>query len=146
MKPDASSAPATIDLNSLGLLALRLFTGLSISLAHGLGKLRDPDAFATGVAGMGLPLPGAAAWLAILSEFAGGLLIAAGLFTRPAAFMLAGTMTVAAFVAHAGDPFQKRELALFYSIAAVTLLLAGAGRYSLDALIARKAAGHTPDA
>jgi putative oxidoreductase len=55
-------------------------------------------------------------------------------------------MTVAAFVAHAGDPFQKRELALFYSIAAVTLLLAGAGRYSLDALIARKAAGHTPDA
>lgn len=144
MKPDALSVHWTIDLTGLGLLALRLFAGLSIALAHGLGKLHAPDQFAAGVARMGLPLPGVAAWIAIISEFAGGLLIAAGLLARPAAFMLAGTMAVAAFVAHAGDPFQKRELALFYGAAAITLLLAGAGRYSLDALIARKAS-HRPE-
>jgi putative oxidoreductase len=69
----------------------------------------------------------------VLSEVLGGLLLALGLFARPAAACVAVTMLVAAFVVHAGDPFGRRELALAYACVAIGVLLAGPGRYSLDA-------------
>ena len=39
-------------------------------------------------------------WLAGVFEFAGGILIMAGLFTRPVAFILTGEMAVAYFTSH----------------------------------------------
>lgn len=122
----------------LGLLFLRVFAGLSLALAHGLGKLPPSERFLTGVAEMGFPLPILFGWAAGLSEFGGGILIAAGLLTRPAALAIACTMAVAAFVRQAGDPFLERELALLYGTVALMLILAGAGRYSIDARFSRK--------
>lgn len=116
----------------LGLLLLRLFAGLSLALAHGLGKIPPSERFLGGVAEMGFPLPMVFGWAAGLSEFVGGIMVALGLFTRPAAFFIAVTMCVAAFIRQPGDPFSEIELALLYGIVAVTLLLVGAGRYSLD--------------
>lgn len=87
---------------------------------------------------MGFPLPALFAWAAALSELGGGLLLAIGLLTRPAALTVLITMLVAAFVRNAGAPFGDRELALLYGIAALLFLLAGAGRYSLDAQLRRK--------
>ena len=116
----------------LGLLLLRVFAGLSLALAHGLGKIPPSERFIGGVAEMGFPLPIVFGWAAALSEFVGGILVALGLFTRPAAFFIAVTMAVAAFIRQAGNPFSELELALLYGIVAVTLLLVGAGRYSVD--------------
>ena len=116
-----------------GLLVLRVFMGLALALGHGLGKLPPSARFLAGVEEMGFPLPVLFGWAAALSEFAGGILIALGLLTRPAAFFVAVTMAVAAFVREAGNPFGDRELALLYGAVAVMLLLAGAGRYSADA-------------
>lgn len=48
------------------------------------------------------------------------------------------TMVVAAFVVHGADPFGKKELALLYGAGALTLMLTGAGRLSIDALVARR--------
>ncbi len=126
----AGGGSATAD---LGLLFLRVFVGLSLALAHGLGKLPPSERFLAGVAEMGFPLPVLFGWAAALSEFAGGILLALGLLTRPAAFFVAITMAVAAFIRQAGDPFGERELALLYGTAAVMLLLTGAGRYAIDA-------------
>src|SRR5690606_31934164 len=112
--------------------------GLSMAFAHGLGKLPPPEQLVQGVASMGFPAAGVFAWLAGLSEFAGGLLIAVGLFTRHSALFLGFTMATAGFVAHSADPFQRKELAFLYLASCVLLFFTGAGKYSLDRIIRKK--------
>lgn len=125
-------------LADLALVPLRVYAGLALALAHGLGKLPVSEQFVSGVAELGFPAPLFFAWAAALAEFAGGLLLAAGLLTRPAAFFILCTMLTAAFRAHAADPFQVKEMALLYAAVALLFLLRGAGRYSLDALFRRR--------
>lgn len=122
----------------LGLLIFRLFVGLSMAFAHGLGKMPPPSQLVEGLSAMGFPAPGLFAWLAGLSEFAGGLLIAVGLFARPSALFLGITMAVAGFVAHSADPFRVKELAFLYLASCVLIFFAGAGRFSLDKIIRKK--------
>ncbi|MEM1042336.1 MAG: DoxX family protein [Bacteroidota bacterium] len=128
----AGGADAVAD---AGLLVLRLTAGLAMAFAHGLGKVPPAPGFVELTAGLGFPLPGLFAWAAGLAELAGGLLIAVGLLTRPAAFFLLFTMGVAFFLQHGGDPFGEREMAFLYGAFSLTLLLTGAGRFSLDALL-----------
>lgn len=126
-----------MSLDALSLL-LRVGFGLTLSLMHGLHKLQNPDAFLGSVATKGFPAPTLLGWAAMLSEFLGGLLLAIGLFTRPAATFIAGTLFVAAFKVHADDPFAKKELAFAYALIGLAFALAGPGRYALDTLIARR--------
>ena len=91
-----------------------------------------------GLGSMGFPFPVAFAWAAALGEFLGGLGIAFGLFTRWAAFFMGFTMSVAAFVAHAADPFQKKEMALLFLTSGILLMLTGPGKFSLDKVIRKK--------
>ncbi len=122
----------------LGLLVLRAALGAMMLVEHGLPKLltfsermhRFPDPL-----GVGSP---ASLSLAIVGEvFASGLL-AIGLGTRAAAIPFLVTMLVAALVVHAGDPLSDRELALLYAAGALTVLLVGPGRLSLDGWIAKR--------
>jgi putative oxidoreductase len=119
----------------VGLLVLRAFAGLAMAFAHGLGKLPPSDGFVGATEGLGFPVPEVFAWAAGLSEFVGGLLLAIGLATRPAALAVAFTMGVAAFGAHGADPFSDQEKALLFLAIAVCFVLTGAGRYSIDRLI-----------
>lgn len=119
----------------LGLLVLRVFTGLALALAHGRGKFPPSERFIDGVARMGFPLPEVFAWGAAGAELIGGLLLALGLLTRPSAALIAFTMGTAAFVRHAPDPFSGKEKALLFGIVALLFVLAGAGRYSIDAML-----------
>lgn len=128
-------APPTRD---LGLLLLRVGVGLTMALAHGLGKLPPSAEFVAGTADLGFPLPVVFAWAAALSEFAGALLVALGLATRPAALLVVATMAVAFFVAHASDPFGDREPAFVFGVVFGAVALLGAGRYSLDAALERR--------
>ncbi len=124
--------------SDLGLLIFRLFVGLAMALAHGLGKLPPPERLVEGLTSMGLPMPGIMSWVVALAEFGGGLLIAVGLCTRFAAAILGFTMLVAGFVVHAADPFSVKELAFFYLAACVLLIFTGAGKYSLDSKVCKK--------
>lgn len=121
----------------ISMTALRVFAGLAMALGHGMGKLPPSDGLIGGVTAMGFPFPLAFAWLAALSEFAGGLLLAVGLFTRPAALAVTFTMGVAAFMAHAADPFKIKELALLYFFVGLVFVFRGASRFSVDRLFTR---------
>ena len=78
-----------------------------------------------------------------LIELIGGFLFAVGLFTRPVAFILAGDVAVAYFMAHAPRGFfpllNGGELAIVYCFAFLYFWLAGGGEWSLDRLLGREA-------
>ncbi|MCA1590514.1 MAG: DoxX family protein [Acidobacteria bacterium] len=120
-----------------GVALLRIFTGVSIALAHGFGKLPPGEQFIGGVAKMGFPAPTFFAWAAGFSEFFGGILLAIGLSTRPAAFFIAVTMLVALIGVHAADPYQRQEMAFLYLFVAIAFLLMGASDWSLDSYLRR---------
>jgi putative oxidoreductase len=123
---------------NVGLVMLRVFSGLAMAFGHGLGKIPPSEFMVGAVTKLGFPLPGLFAWAAALGEFGGGLLIAAGAFTRPGAFLMGFTMLVAGFMQHAADPFKKKELAFLYLAVSIALLLVGSGRYAVDAWIRRR--------
>lgn len=122
----------------LGLLSIRVIGGLSLALAHGRGKVPPSDGFVGRVGEMGFFAPELFAWMAGAAEFGGALLLVLGLLTRPAALLVGGNMLVVALAAHAGDPFGDREKAVLFGAIALLCLLAGAGRYSIDALLRRR--------
>lgn len=119
----------------LGLTILRVFAGLSMAIAHGFGKVPPGEDLISGTEALGFPVPIVFAWGAALSESLGGLLLAAGFFTRPAALMILTTMCVAGFMVHGDDPYGKKELAFLYGAVALAFVCAGSGRLSLDALV-----------
>jgi len=69
-------------------------------------------------------------------ELVGGILIIIGLFTRVTAFVLAGMMAVAYFMAHAPQSFfpivNMGDLAILFCFVFLYLASAGAGPYSID--------------
>lgn len=80
--------------------------------------------------------------LAGVLEFGGGVLLLIGLFTRPVAFLLSGTMAVAYFMAHAPQGFlpivNGGELAVVYCWVFLYLAAAGGGPWSVDALMGQR--------
>ena len=119
------------------LALLRVMTGLLFA-QHGAQKI-------LGLLGGYRGQPGATAemftqgWIAGMLELFGGLLVAAGLFTSPVAFVLSGLMAVAYFKAHAPDGFwpllNGGELAALFSFVFLAFWAMGGGRYSLDAVL-----------
>jgi len=125
-----------------GLALLRVVAGLMMALGHGIPKVPSHERFVGMVSALGFPLPTALTWMAGISELAGRLLLAPGLLTRPWSLLIAVTMTVAAFMAHAGDPFfspggPSQETAVLYLTVAFTFLIIGGGRFSIDRLFRR---------
>jgi putative oxidoreductase len=69
-------------------------------------------------------------------ELCGGALVALGLLTRPAAFLLSGEMAAAYFMAHAPQNFYPvlngGEAAILFCFIFLYLAVAGGGEWSLD--------------
>lgn len=118
-------APITLTL-------LRVMAGL-LYLEHGTSKL------------LGFPFDARYEHLQLASlmglagvlEIVGGALVAAGLFTRVAAFVLSGMMAVGYFMAHAPKSFfpalNGGDAAILFCFIFLYFAAAGAGPYSLDA-------------
>ena len=126
------------ELADIGLGLLRVVAGVALAVNHGASKIQDPSQIIRSASSLGFPVPTFFGWMAALAEFFGGILLALGLATRPAAFLVACTMFTAAFFAHADDNFKTREPALLFLFIAVLYLLAGSGRYGVDALLRRR--------
>lgn len=81
-------------------------------------------------------------WIGGVLEFVGGILMLAGLFTRPVAFILAGEMAIAYFQFHQPQalwPMMNGGTdALLYCFIWLYYSAAGAGKWSIDACIQSK--------
>jgi putative oxidoreductase len=115
---------------------LRFMSGLLV-LQHGTTKiLAFPVTQHTGT-----PLASMSGAAGVI-ELVCGLLVAVGLFTRPAAFLLSGMTAVAYFLAHAGRGFfpilNGGELAALYCFTFLYITAAGGGPISLDRMIRGK--------
>jgi putative oxidoreductase len=120
---------------------LRIIVGL-LFLEHGTSKyLSLPVSPMTGAA------PTSLSGINGMIELVGGVLIVLGLFTRPVAFILAGDMAVAYFIAHGPRGFfpllNGGELAIIYCFVFLYLAVAGGGEWSIDHL---RAASKAPQA
>lgn len=126
-----------------GLLLLRL--GALLLVPHGLHKAFDMPAFSREVAGsfVGAQAPDVIAWVVMLGQVALPLLIVIGLFTRPAAFLVAAMMasiwalTVAVrfdYVILGPQGELTGENAILYVALTLPLAFTGAGRWSVDSL------------
>lgn len=123
-----------MDFTSLGLLILRVgFAGTTL-IRHGVPKLLDfsnklysfPDPI-----GLGSPI---SLSLTVFAEFLCAILVIIGIFTRFAVAPLVFAMAVAFFVVHVADPFAKKELTFLYLLGFSTIMAAGPGKFSADAL------------
>jgi putative oxidoreductase len=114
-------------------------------MMHGLPKIQNafawmgPDSWA----------PPFLQAMAAFAEFGGGLALVLGLLTPLAALGVLCVMATAILSVHVphGDPFVKGpgtpggsyELAAIYGAAAFLLMLLGPGRFSLDAILFKRA-------
>jgi putative oxidoreductase len=135
------------------LLPLRLVIGYGF-IAHGWAKLsRGPAGFAKLLDQIGAPLPELTAWVSTLVEIVGGVAILAGAFVAVVSVPLIVMMLVAMFTVHLRYGFSAintigltadgpqfgppgYEVNLLYIAGLLALMLGGAGRLSIDGLLA----------
>ena len=130
-------------------LILRVPVGLILA-AHGAQKLfawfggYGLEGTGQWMASIGLE-PGY--WLAMMAgsaEFFGGIALAIGLLTRPAAVVAGFTMLIAIFSVHISNGLfmanNGYEYSLTLLVVTVVLAIQGAGSFSLDNVLAKKLA------
>lgn len=132
---NSKSNPIVVD---IVLLLVRVFVGFAM-LSHGYTKLQllleDDEIKFFDFLGLG---PQISLILTIFAEFVCSIFLILGLFTRISLGFLIFTMIVAGFVVHSADPFEKRELSFIYLSVYLLLLAFGAGRISVDHMIAER--------
>lgn len=134
LKPNANANV----LSQATLALLRVVIGVMM-VHNGQDKLADIESFAHAyVEYLGLPFPIFLSYVAAYTELIGAPLVAFGLFTRPAALGLFGTMTVAMYhhISVAGLSLPYLELSAIYAAAFLYFAINGAGLFAFDALLA----------
>ncbi|SDF22219.1 putative oxidoreductase [Mucilaginibacter pineti] len=129
---------------------LRLAIGFGFT-AHSWAKLtKGPEHFAQLLETLHVPFPQITAWVSILTELLGGMALLAGLFVSLWSIPLIATMLVAMFTIHIHYGYSSvktigltphgpvfgppgYEINLLYIAGLISLMITGAGRYSLDA-------------
>ncbi|MDH3473350.1 MAG: DoxX family protein [Rhodospirillales bacterium] len=139
-------APLYRGLSGLSYPMIRFFTGL-ILMPHGAQKLfgwfgGNIQGTAGFFAEMGLEPALPLAYLVGGIEFFGGLFLAIGFLTRPAAAAIAVVMAVAMFKVHLGNGFfwggGGYEYPMLWGLIALALAFRGGGELSLDKAIGRE--------
>jgi len=127
----------------LAQLAARIVFGQAFLLT-GWGKLHDLEKITAFFESLGIPAANVQAPLVATVEFVGGILLLLGLGTRISALLLSGTMVVAVLTAHMKDFAIDSSFAdiapLPFLVATLWLMAKGAGKLSVDHLLAVRSA------
>ncbi|MFC0132646.1 GntR family transcriptional regulator [Massilia eurypsychrophila] len=125
-----------------GKLVLRAALAIML-LFHGYAKVTGGIGFITGMLAKA-GAPAALGYLVYVGEVIAPLMILVGIFTRPAALVVAINMIVAVLLVHTSEFFTidktggwALELQGMFFFAAVAVALLGAGRYSLGGATGR---------
>jgi putative oxidoreductase len=131
-------------LTAVGLLILRVVIGLTLA-AHGAQKLfgwwggSGMSGWIQVVTRLRIRPAAPWAWVAALSEFGGGLLLALGLLSPLGNVAIAGAMVVAVATVHWPNGFWNTKRGYEFNVsllaAVAALALIGPGMYSLDQAI-----------
>jgi putative oxidoreductase len=128
----SSSASRRID---LALLLVRVVVGVTF-LMHGLDKLGDLSGTEQFFDSLDIPAPSVMAPFVALLEMVEGIALIVGLLAPLFGLALAGDMLVAALTQHIENGFFAMdggyELVLILGIASLGIVVAGAGRLSVD--------------
>lgn len=131
-------------LHDVALLVARVAVGV-VLLAHGLQKAFEftPAGTAGAFAQMGVPAPGLVAWYVIIAELVGGAALILGVLAPVFALANIVSMAGAFFLVHLANGVfvtaNGYELVLAIFAALVPVALLGAGRWSIDGLLSRRA-------
>ena len=147
------------NLKNLAPLSLRLILGFSFAF-HGFGKLfsaQGHDMFVGMLTGIGVPLPALMSWVVGSVEFFGGLALIAGAGVAVVGVAQLIVMLVALLTVHlpAGFSFMHiigmtqsgpqfglpgYEVNLLFIAGLVSLIVSGAGAFSIDRLLTARRA------
>ncbi len=125
-----AASPYRLD---FGLALVRMITG-TLMIYHGL-ELFDADklkGYTQWLTDLKFPAPALMAYLGKGAEFAGGILLAAGLFTRFAALLIAITMLVVTFFMGSGKLFTDDQHPFLFVLLGAVFFFTGPGQWSLD--------------
>lgn len=137
--------PASLDLSTRGMgdaaiLILRLAAGVVLAY-HGWQKLQDVAGFAGFVESLDIPAPDLVAYLVTYLEFLGGMALIIGVATRYVAGLFAIEMVFTNVLVKfdvgliASEGGVGAELDILILAIALSLVLVGAGRWAVDALL-----------
>lgn len=127
------------------LLFVRLYWGWQFAQT-GWGKLHNQAKVIEFFTSLNIPFPAFNAHFVSGLEFFGGILLILGLFSRPIALLLTGSMFVAFWTAERdaflsllsdSEKFYKAD-AYTFLFAAILILAFGPGLFSLDALLLKR--------
>ena len=126
-------------LSALAETLLRVVAGGAL-VTHGWGKIQDPFGAAGMVAELGFHPANLWSLLLSLTEFVGGLCIALGLLTRPAALAASFLLCVTTYfhgVVQA-EGWAGAEKSVIWLAVRLFFVIRGSNRHSVDALIGRQ--------
>lgn len=127
------------DYHDVALLLLRIGVGL-IFIVAGWGKLTGIENTAGFFDNIGIPMPVVMAWVVAIVEFAGGIMVLAGLYMRIPALLLAVIMVVAILTTKldADNIFRAMRLDLVLLLMSLSLFITGSGKISLNSMLGIK--------
>jgi len=122
---------------NLGIFLLRVGFSALLFIHHGLPKLMKfaerKDKFSDPLGIGHTP----SLILIIFAEAFCAALVAFGLLTRFAAFVIAAAFAIIVFIHHRNDPVREYEDAILYLLVYLFILFCGPGKWSLDRLIGK---------
>jgi putative oxidoreductase len=134
--------------SDLGLLLLRLAVGV-VFIAHGWGDVSQEGGAAANIENYraaSIPLPELSAWFGAYMQLIGGIVVLFGALTRLISAGFAVVMAGALIFVHSGEALVMGQdgsgsgFAFIMFAASIALMGTGAGRFSLDRVLAGRQA------
>lgn len=137
VRKNSSSATALRQKADIAILYLRLFMG-GVTLLHNIGKMQTYNEIIEGYPALLFDSPTITFAIFTIVEVAFAMMIMSGLWVRFASFLMALGMFLSIFVVLPTAGMTAGTLQFIYMGVYIFFVIAGGGKYSMDALLWRR--------